>query len=220
MSSQTKSRQINVIVVEDDHYLRTVTVEALVKNTINVIGSSSNSRQAIIIAKNNKPDIAILDIDLGGGPTGIDLAHALSAIYPELGFVFLTSYTDPRFAGLDVPNVPIRSAYLTKQNLKDIAILIDTVNDMYQKIQSKKLWQTNIFVDEREKQNFTDVQIELMQLIYAGHSNSQIANEKHISIKSVETSISRLAKKLEIPNTPDNSQRVLIAKKYASLIGK
>lgn len=220
MSSQTKSRQIKVIVVEDDHYLRTVTVEALVKNTINVIGSSSNSRQAIIIAKNNKPDIAILDIDLGGGPTGIDLAHALSAIYPELGFVFLTSYTDPRFAGLDVPDVPIRSAYLTKQNLKDINILINTVNDMYQRIQSKRFWQTDIFVNEREKQNFTDVQIELMQFIYAGHSNSQIAAEKHISTKSVETSISRLAKKLEIPSTPDNSQRVLIAKKYASLIGK
>lgn len=220
MSTPVKTRQINVLIVEDDHYLRTVTVEALVKHQLNVIGSSSNSRQAMIIAKNSKPDIAILDIDLGGGPTGIDLAHALSNLYQDLGFVFLTSYTDPRFAGLDLPDLPNRSAYLTKQTLKDINILVDTVNDMYQKIQTKRFWQPGSFVNEREKRNFTDVQIELMQLIYAGHSNSQIAAQKHISIKSVETSISRLAKKLEIPNTADNSQRVLIAKKYATLIGK
>jgi DNA-binding NarL/FixJ family response regulator len=220
MSAPVKTSQINVMIVEDDHYLRTVTVEALVKHKLNVIGSSSNSRQAMIIAKNNKPDIAILDIDLGGGPTGVDLAHALSNLYPDIGFVFLTSYKDPRFAGAAIPELPTRSAYLTKQTLKDINILIDTVNDMFQKTQSNKFWQSGSFVDEREKRNFTDVQIELMQLISAGHSNSQIAAEKSISIKSVETSISRLAKKLEIPNTPDNSQRVLIAKKYASLIGK
>lgn len=220
MEKVLRTRPINILVVEDDHYLRAITAETLIKNRFNVVGSSANARQAMALAKNIKIDIAILDIDLGGGPTGIDLAHALANLHHNLGFIFLTSYKDPRFAALDIPDVPLRSAYLVKQSLNDVKILIETINDVHQKLISNKFWQVGGFTDQREKRNFTNVQIELMQFVAEGLSNSQIALQKSISIKSVETAISRLAKKLDIPNTYENSQRVIIARKYYALIGK
>jgi DNA-binding NarL/FixJ family response regulator len=61
------------------------------------------------------------------------------------------------------------------------------------------------------------VELELLAYIADGLSNREIARLKNVKIKSCENSISRLAKKLSVRQSPDTNQRVLLAKMFETL---
>ncbi len=62
--------------------------------------------------------------------------------------------------------------------------------------------------------NISEAERELLKDISAGLSNREIARVRNIQVKSCENAISRLAKKLEIPFSPETNQRVLLAKAF------
>jgi DNA-binding NarL/FixJ family response regulator len=73
---------------------------------------------------------------------------------------------------------------------------------------------------EKFYKNLTTLEIELLAMVASGVSNKNIAKERGISTKSCENAIARLAKKLDIPATENNNQRVLLTRKYFELSGK
>ena len=62
------------MVVEDDDFTRSTVVSALQIQGIDVVGQSSAVAPAMMLFKELKPDAVVLDLDLGAGPNGIDLA--------------------------------------------------------------------------------------------------------------------------------------------------
>jgi len=60
-------------------------------------------------------------------------------------------------------------------------------------------------------------EIELLRYIAEGLSNREIARLKGVKIKSCENAISRVAKKLDIRQSPATNQRVLLAKEFDAL---
>jgi len=61
------------------------------------------------------------------------------------------------------------------------------------------------------------VEIELLKYISAGLSNREIARLKGVKVKSCENAISRVAKKLDIRQSPTTNQRVLLVNLFATL---
>lgn len=61
------------------------------------------------------------------------------------------------------------------------------------------------------------VEIELLKHISAGLSNREIARLKGVKVKSCENAISRVAKKLDIRQSPTTNQRVLLVNLFATL---
>jgi len=61
------------------------------------------------------------------------------------------------------------------------------------------------------------VEIKLLSYIAEGLSNREIARLKGVKIKSCENAISRVAKKLDIRQSPLTNQRVLLAKEFDAL---
>jgi len=209
---------MSVLLVEDDDFLRAALEEALKRYRVNIVGNASSSAEAMEIARKTKPDVVLLDVDLGGGPTGIDLAHGLRKLNPKIGLVFLTSYSDVRFAGIHEPDFPENAAYIVKKNISNIELIIQAIRDVDR--HSAKNRTPISTIDQRQLAGFTDLQIELMHMIYIGMSNSQIAKTRKTTLKSTETAIARLAKKLDIPASSDTSQRVIIAKRYSDMSKK
>jgi len=60
-------------------------------------------------------------------------------------------------------------------------------------------------------------EIALLRYIAEGLSNREIARLKGVKIKSCENAISRVAKKLDIRQSPLTNQRVLLAKEFDAL---
>ncbi len=64
------------------------------------------------------------------------------------------------------------------------------------------------------------VEVELLKYISQGLSNREIARLKGVKVKSCENAISRVAKKLDIRQSPTTNQRVLLVNLFARLENK
>lgn len=160
----------------------------------------------------------LIDIELGTGPNGIDVARAFRKLKPGIGIVFLTSIVDPRLIDLKGLELPEGSIYLSKSFVSDTTEISDSLHESIQIAKSKSI--PCIIRYPKSQMKLTNGQFELIRLIAEGHSNKEIARRKFVILKSTENSIARLAKNLELKDTNTNSQRVLIAKRYFQMIGK
>jgi len=180
-----------------------------------VVGAVSNASSAMALARQFQPNVVLLDINLGDGPTGLDIAVALRRIMPHIGLVFLSSITDTRTISPNLPSMPDASVYLNKADVEKTEQLIHAIHKAFEIAESKAPIAKS--ADRLMSEPFTDIQLELMRLISLGKSNAAIAEIRFTTLKSTENAISRLAKKLNIPNDEANNQRVLIAREFFRL---
>jgi DNA-binding NarL/FixJ family response regulator len=205
---------LRVLIVEDDVLTRITLAGTLENAGINVIASLGNANDALSSMKKLTPDLAILDLHLGEGPSGIDIAHALRRLNPAIGIIFLTSYSDPRLLNRKYSELPGGSTYIRKSEIKDVGMLIELINASVKLTRAAK---PNRMLQSVEL--LTDSQIETLKLVAEGLSNSAIAAKRGINEKSVEMSISRMAKALAVDSAGDKNQRVHLAKVYFRSIG-
>ncbi len=92
---------LRILVVEDE-VLIALELECLLEDLGHVsVGVASASAEAIALGQRTAPDVALVDIHLIDGPTGIEVARALSAD-PRTTVVFMTANAKripPDFAG-------------------------------------------------------------------------------------------------------------------------
>ena len=202
-----------VLIVDDDPFARTMlssVVQGLGFEVVDTVGSFADGLAA---SRTHAPDVALLDLDLGEGPTGIDLAHAIRRHLPDVGIVFLSTYADPRLLG-SVPVLPDNSLYLTKQEVADTSVLADALDTVQGAAGSG-----HSAVREQGLAVLTDSQIDVMRLIAAGYSNAEIARRLVIEEASVEKAVMRLIRQLDVRATRAENQRVMIAQAYFAVSG-
>ena len=68
--------QIKALLIDDDDFTRLLLSSTLKDLGYQVIADAATAAGAIKAATEHSPDLAIVDLDLGEGPTGIDVAHA------------------------------------------------------------------------------------------------------------------------------------------------
>lgn len=118
-----------VMMVEDDEFTRSTVKSALEGKGINIIYDTSSVKDAIEYAKNYRPDVAVLDYNLGKGPNGIDLANQLRRIQPNIAIVLLTAFLDPSQLDKRIAELPSGSRYLIKHNVTKIDVLIEEIKE-------------------------------------------------------------------------------------------
>lgn len=85
-----RSTALRILVVEDEALIA-LELEFLLDDLGYVtVGTAGNSAEAIALGLSTAPDIALVDIHLVDGPTGVDVARALSAD-PRTTVVFMTA---------------------------------------------------------------------------------------------------------------------------------
>ena len=215
---QTHSDQLKLLIVEDDKILLTMMSHALTAEGFNVL-AANDAQSAMQYFDKARPDVVILDIDLGAGPSGIDLANKMRQISGRIAIVFCTSFKDMRFIQGDYLKYPLHTVVLKKADVVNMEKFSNAINEAVELIRESDESKPDQ-LHEKYYKDLTALEIELLTLIAGGHSNKQVAAEKGISLKSCENAIARLAKKLGIPATEQNNQRVLLTRKYMELSGK
>ena len=183
-----------------------------------IISVADTAPIAMKTLRETNPDCALIDIELGTGPNGIDIARAFRKLKPSIGIVFLTSIVDPRLIDLKGLELPEGSIYLSKSFVSDTSEISESLHESMRLAKDKT--SPCIIRYPKSQLQLTNGQFELIRLIADGLSNKEIARKKFVTLKSTENSIARLAKKLDLKDTNTNSQRVLIAKRYFQMIGK
>lgn len=200
-----------VLLVDDDDFTRMTLRAVLASLDYDVIGDAANVVAAMDLARAGRPDLAVIDLDLGEGPTGIDLAHGLRTLVPAIGLVMLSSYADPRLIGRRTRPLPDGTQYLTKQNVGDARVLDEALRRSLDRDGSAVT---------TEGTPLTDAQIEMMRLISAGYSNAEIAKRMWITEDGVNRAVTRLVKQLGLQVSKEHNTRVLISRAYAGLAGR
>ena len=84
---------LKILLVEDELIIAEDMTNMLERIGYEVIGSAIDFEEAIEILENEKPDLILLDVNLGGKRDGIDLAEEINKRF-DIPFIFTTSYTD------------------------------------------------------------------------------------------------------------------------------
>ena len=121
--------KLQIMLVEDDEFTRSTVKSALVGQGLNIVYDTAFVKDGIEFAKKNRPDVAVLDYNLGKGPNGIDLANQLRKIQPEIGIVLLTAFLNPADLDAKLSQLPPGSRYLLKHSVSNIQVLIDEITE-------------------------------------------------------------------------------------------
>lgn len=176
--------KVKILVVEDEIIIADHICDTLEELGYEVYEPAINYTEAIDAIERDRPDIAILDIQLSGRKTGIDIAQTIREKY-DFPFIFLTSNADPLTVSQAKKVIP--PAYLIKPFTKD---------ELYSSIEialhnySKKIGEVNadnliikdaFFIKEKNiflKLKFQDILFIKSEHVYA---EIQLKNEqKHV----------------------------------------
>ncbi len=138
------SSNIKVLIVEDE-FLHYDTLSNYLKEKNFIVDEYTKSYdEAIQRIKRRKPDIVLLDIQLMGEKTGIDLAKIIYEEY-DIPFIYISSYTDVETYLIAKETTPVRFVKKTKPflDLDDLVRTIETAITWITKFTGKEQNLTN-----------------------------------------------------------------------------
>lgn len=195
--------------VEDEPVTRFAIACAITASDFQLAFEAENAADAALLNSFSAADVVILDLHLGDGPTGLDVAYEMRIKDPLVGLVFLTSFEDPRLLSPKFSELPRGAQYLTKASITSIRAITDAVR-VAANAESKS---TNLSAKEGvNKLSFS--KIETLRLVAQGFTNAEIARRRFVTEKAVEASIIRIGKALGLARNPAQNQQVNMAKVY------
>lgn len=194
---QEVNYKVRVLIVEDEPLIAENIAMYLNNHDYEVAGIAYDYEEAIEILERERPDIALLDINLEGNRDGIDLGKY---IQDKLGipFVFLSSYSDK--STLDRAKQVKPSGYLVKPFHEKS--LMTTLEISLANFASQANGQTIDLnfdkINTHINNPLSQREFEVLSLIYAGKTNQQISQELFISINTLKRHINNAYMRLEV----------------------
>jgi DNA-binding NarL/FixJ family response regulator len=198
---------IKRILIVDDHDAIRRGVRQLLetKPYFQVIAEAADGRSALSLAKETRPDIAILDYSIPE-LNGLDLSHALKREFPRIEILLYTMH-DREEIIMDVLRAGVRGLVLKSDADNHLLAALDAlsihrsyfsgaVSDaLLSQFLESKPHSVAISLTHRER--------EVVQQVAEGRINKEIAFRLCISIKTVETHRASAMRKLKLRTTAD-----------------
>jgi DNA-binding NarL/FixJ family response regulator len=203
-----------LMVVEDNQFMRALITELLEKQGFEVQAVDTTSA-AVKLAASFDPDAAILDVELGTGPNGFDLARILRESNPEIGLLFLTNIPEPKTIGVDNRSIPKDAAYLVKESVGNIELLLKAIKASLRGHVGAELRQDR---EVHSLSNLSRSQLDLLHMAALGLSNTEIAQRRGTTVRAVENLFKRAIDAAGIEVGPGEHGRVLAVRKYIETV--
>ncbi|CAB4861160.1 unannotated protein [freshwater metagenome] len=206
----------SVLVVEDEPLLRELIGAALEAHGFEVVTAGSAS-DAVRAFRAVDPDGVVMDVDLGLGPNGFDVAERFVQAGTGVAIVFLTNLPDPRFAGRGPDDVPAGIAYLRKGAVHDVGALVATLDAAMRGDVATEMRHDRDA--SRPLADLTRHQVEALRLVALGRTNAQIAQVRGTTEKAVERVVARAFAAAGVSAQAASNTRVDAARRFIHLSG-
>jgi len=204
-----------ILIVEDEPLMSALLQQSLTSADFEV-EAAIDAAQARKKIEAFDPDILLLDISLGDGPSGLHLAHAIDKTRPDIAILILTKHPDAKSATSEGLDIPARVGFLRKHLVNDVNYLLNAIEKVLSD-RSSEVRQD--FQSESPINNLSEQAVLILSLIAQGFSNNEIATRTKLSVKSVERWIDIIYKELEITKSGEINQRVEAARRYYMIAG-
>jgi DNA-binding NarL/FixJ family response regulator len=217
--STTFGNKKRIFLVDDHPIVRDGLITLIEQEQdLKVCGESDEAAQAFKSISELKPDVVIVDIGLKCSD-GIELTRNIKARYPRMPVVVLSIHDESVYAERALRAGA--SGYLMKEAASnDIITAIRTVlsGEIYVSGQMTKKLLGNAFQRKSDigadpVAKLSEREFEIFRLIGSGYKVSQIADQMHLSVKTIETYRARIKEKL---NITDASKLLRYAIKWVS----
>lgn len=162
------------------------------------------------------PDVLLLDVSLGEGPTGIHLAHAMRLSRPDIAILVFTGHTDIASVTTDGLALPPGVGLLRKHLVTDKAYLIEALEKVLRE-------EDNLVKEDVEAEDaFAFLGFNgsrALRMLAAGYDNEEIALRCSVSRKTVERWIEQVYRDLGIDTKGSLNPRVAAARRFFFAIG-
>jgi DNA-binding NarL/FixJ family response regulator len=200
------TRPIVKIMIVDDHGSIRRGVRSLIESKVyfQVVGEASDGFEAVEVAIQTKPDVAVLDYSLPRR-NGLALSQALKRLLPKLEVVLFTMHDQEELVA-DLLRAGVRGFVLKSEAEQHLLDAIDAVSlhrSYFSQTVSETLITRAINHNSLGKSSLTRRESEVVQLVAEGSVNKQVAYSLDISIKTVETHRAAAMRKLNLGTTAD-----------------
>ncbi len=196
---------IRLIVVEDENLYRDLLITGLVARVpdTKVVAQYATAEQALDEAGNVEADILLTDIDLGPGMDGMKLGVAMRRRKWVRGVTLLSNLAMPGLLTELPPEVRGGWSYLLKTSVADLRQLALAIRGCAtgDVVIDSALTAGLIPVQDSPLSALTPRQLEVLSLMANGWSNLRIAEELHLSVRTVESAVSDILSALGIAGT-------------------
>ncbi len=191
---------ISVLILDDHEIVRRGVADLIdSQSDMTVVADAANGRDALRAVAEHRPDVAVLDVRLGG-ETGIEVCREIRSAHPEVACLMLTSFADDQ-AAVDAAMAGAAGYVLKQIGSNDLveairkvaagATLLDRA-EVRMRLQRLKESEVGAVM------SLTPQEQRIFECLGEGMSNKQIADEMYLAEKTVKNYVSNLFTKLGI----------------------
>jgi DNA-binding NarL/FixJ family response regulator len=203
---------IRVLIADDHKIVRDGLRRILAANAdVEVAGEASDGDQALV--RTNDYDVVLLDISMPG-LSGIDLIKRLKLERPGLRLLVLSMHGEDQYAARVLRAGA--SGYLNKDSASEqlLGALRKVAGGG---VHIGEAAAASLVAAEREPHHaLSNREFEVLRLLVAGRSPTDIAEQLHLSVKTVSTHKTRMLEKLQLRTTADLVRYALENKLFQS----
>ncbi len=198
-------KKIKVFLV-DDHKLFRNGLSILMENEKNILvtGEAENGRQFLEYIEQKQPDIVLMDIEM---PVmdGFQATKMVCDKYPGLKVICLTMFGEEHYY-LKMIEAGAKGFILKNSDIDEVIKAIKTVYNGGTYFSQEILYNVvkniqDVRKDSRSTIHLSSRENEILELICRGFSNTEIAEELHISKRTVEKHRANILDKTQTHNT-------------------
>jgi DNA-binding NarL/FixJ family response regulator len=204
-----------VLIVEDEPLMSSLLVQVLTEHGLTAQTAADVSQAKREIAAFD-PDMLLLDVYLGDGPTGIHLAYSIRRSRPDIAILVFTSQTDVGQGSRGGLALPPGVGFLRKHLVNDKQYLLEAM---------ERVWaeQAAAAGDRRESEDpfaFLGANgSRTLRLLAQGYDNDEIARRCEVSRKTIERWIEQVYRDLGIDTKGLLNPRVAAARRFFLSVG-
>ncbi len=198
------------VLIVDDHPIVRQGLRSLIdqEQDLHVCGESGSAGEALKALSSLKPDLLLVDISLKG-PDGLELTKSIRALEPELPILIVSMHDETLYAERVLragANGYIMKEEVAQSVVKAVRKVLGGDIYMSDRMRQKILrgvagQRSNTTASAIER--LSDRELEVFRLIGQGHGTRKIADELHLSVKTIETYRAHIKEKLGLNNATE-----------------
>jgi len=190
------------VLLADDHEIVRDGLKRILAATadVRVAGEAASGDAALALVKANDYDVALLDMSMPG-LSGIDLIKRIRLEKPKLRILVLSMHCEQQYAARALKAGA--AGYLTKESAAEMLL------GALRKVAAGGVHVSEaaaaglVSAERAPHQNLSDREFEVLRLLAGGRSPTEIAEQLHLSVKTVSTHKAHVQEKLGLGGTAD-----------------
>lgn len=207
--TENNSRRVRVLVVDDHPIVRKGFAQLVDSEPdLEICGEAEDIRQALRVAREAEPDLAIVDLALKAG-NGLEVIKALKSHNPNIKMLAASALDESLFAerALRAGAQGFISKHEAIENLvAAIRAVLDENIYLSPKMTQRLLHHVSgrgTAIESSPVERLTDRELEVFQLLGEGLSTRQIAAKIHLSPKTIDRYRDNIKQKLQLKNATE-----------------